>query len=246
MPFGNDPFSDPNYWAQVYAQQGKQQAQDSYDAESKRLDQERYESLTAAEKAQREKDMAEGRARGEKEFGEGSLGRVDQERAAEVADLIEKRKARLSGYTPEEMNAQRDQLNEGTNRDMATGLRALRSAQGAAGVRGGMAGAQAGRVVTEANNARSKTERDLYVNQIAERSRALDNLEKTVGAARTDELERQKFNIGQANKEKYGRLGTEFGYASLGSAERSAVMQRVVGERAAAEQKKIAENQGKK
>lgn len=223
---------------------------DRYKVESKlaqqQSDDERYNRLRGQAKAERDAAMAEGRARGEKEFADNSLGRVDAERSAEVGDLIAKRKERLSGYTPEEENDMRDKLNEETNRGMATTMRAVRGAQGASGVRGGLAAAQQVQVALDAQRSRTGAERDLAINKVAERARALDSLDGAISKARADELDRQKYNISQANKEKFGRLGTEMSYASLGSAESNAVMQRIIGENASADAKEMAAKQGKK
>jgi hypothetical protein len=71
-------------------------------------------------------------------------------------------------------------------------------------------------------------ERDLYLKNLDMRRSALDNLERSVGGARADELERQQFNLGQQNKERMGQLDTEMGYGALGSAERAGVLQRLI------------------
>ncbi len=209
-------------------------------------DDERYNRLKGQAKADRDASMAEGRARGEAEFADQSLGRVDAERSGEISDLIAKRKERLGGYTPEEENAMRDQMDEQTKRGTQTVMRQVRGAQGSSGVRGGLAVAQQIQVANEGNKARAGVERDLAINKVAERSRALDSLDSTVAKARADELDRQKYNITQANKEKFGRLGTEMSYASLGSAESNAVMQRIIGENASADAKEMASKAGKK
>jgi hypothetical protein len=217
-----------------------------YSDEKQQKEDTRFSHLSDQTKKYRDQDLAEGRARGEKEFADESLGRVDANRSAEIGDLIAQRKARLSGYSPEEENALHDQATNELNRNTQTTVRQLRGVLNQSGVKGGAAGAQVAKVYSDADRVKGGLERDLYVQKIAERKGALDSLEKTLGTAKSDELERQKYNISQQNKEKFGRLGTEFGYASLGSGERASIMQRIIGEDAADASQKVAAHSGKK
>jgi hypothetical protein len=79
------------------------------------------------------------------------------------------------------------------------------------------------------------------------RRQALGQFETSVNQAREDELARQQFNLGQQGKEKYGQLSTELGFASLGVADRGALMQKRIGEaQASAAVNAANSNSGKK
>lgn len=189
-----------------------------------------YDFYLSRSKAQRNEDLAEGRARGEQIFKEGALGRLSADRAKEISDIVAQRKAMAQGFTPQERQVMEDTANQTVNQSTAQSLRALRGIQGANNVRGGMAAAQQGRVVSAGDQARIQAARDIELQNIAARRQGMDALEKSLETAKADEM----FNLGQANKETLGRLTTELGYGSLGAAERGAVGQMVVGEQAAA------------
>jgi hypothetical protein len=55
--------------------------------------------------AARKQDMADGRARGEELFREGSLGRVQEGRSQEISNIIARRHAESNGFSTEEQNA---------------------------------------------------------------------------------------------------------------------------------------------
>jgi hypothetical protein len=206
----------------------------------------RQQMLTDQNTASRTADLAAGAARGKQLFGDGTLGRVDSTRAGEVADIIKQRQAQTQGFTPEEQNAFRDQNESAINNNTQTNLRAMRGAQGANGVKGGLAVAQQAQAFRDNAAQKAGVERDLYLKNIDLKRSALDSLEKSTGSARADELSRQQFDIGQANKEKEGQLSTELGYGSLGSSDRAAILQRLAGEDQAAATKDAANNMGKK
>lgn len=153
--------------------------------------------------------------------------KIDQATAARTKDLAagRARGAELfadgslgrvaEGYTPEEQNAMRDS-NLGTiNSAGKANLRALRIQQAANGIRGTQAVAQQGRMQNDQQQQVVGSERDLFLKNIDDRR---------TGA---------KYNIDQANREKQSQLVTELGYGSLGSADRGAVMQQLVGEKQA-------------
>lgn len=120
------------------------------------------------------------------------------------------------GYSDQELNAMRDNNMATIGSAGKQNLRALRIQQAASGVRGGQATAQQAKMQNDNQNQIVQSERDLFLNNINQR--------------RDD----QKYNIDQANREKQAQLVTELGYGSLGSADRGAVTQRIVGEKQAA------------
>lgn len=181
-------------------------------------------------KLRRDSDLAEGRKRGEEIFADGSIGRVDANRSKEIADIIARRDAESKGFSDEEQNAFRAKNQVDINQSLAGKMRALKVAQAQSGVRGGLASAQQARVVSDSNKDNVTNERELFLKNIDARRQGLNSYEQSVGGARKDELERTMYNQAQLNKEKLGRLGTEFGYGSLGSGERSAMYQKWAGE----------------
>lgn len=197
-----------------------------------------------ATKLNREEDLAAGRKRGAEEFGDGSLGRVDEGRSKDIADIIERRKAESNGFSDEEQNAFREKNQVDLNQSLAGKMRALKVAQAQSGVRGGLATAQQASAVKDANAANVANERELFLKNIDARRQGLANYETSVGGAEKGELERTMYNQGQVNKEKLGRLGTEFGYGSLGSGERAALFQKWAGEDQAKATKEAAKESG--
>lgn len=191
----------------------------------------RGQKLLDRNRADRNRDMEEGRRRGEQVFGEGMLGRVDAARSQEVGDVLARRRENLAGFTPEEQNALREQNMTAINQASQGQMRQLRAQQASAGVRGPAALAQQNAMMQGAQGQMTQAERDLFIKNAEMKRGALDSLEQSIGSARSDELSRQQFNIGQQNKEKYGQISSELGFASLGSSDRAAVAQQLLGEK---------------
>lgn len=190
------------------------------------------ELLKSARKARGE-DLAEGRKRGEAEFGEGSLGRVDAQRAAEISDVLARRQQQLQGYTPEEQNALKSQALGGVQKAQQLAQRQLMGQLGQSGLRGGARGGALGQLAQQGLQQQAQVGQNLFTNQINQRRDALNQYQGALQGARADELARQQFNIGQTGKEKLGRLQTEMGFGQLGLGERSAVGQQAAAEKAA-------------
>ena len=170
---------------------------------------------------QREYDIAKGQETLGKEFSEGSLGRIDAGRSQNIQDIIASKKARLSGFTAEENQALREKGVSSINKSTQTALRNLRGFQGATGVRGGTAGSQQLNILKSGIQSKANVERDLFLQNIEEKRRNLQDFEASVTGAEATEQERNLFNIDQANKEKFGRLSAGLGYAQLGVTERA-------------------------
>lgn len=233
--------------------------QNDLDKEKAKQEQERnFRTINDAERSRRQKvmldearagrnqDMAEGRARGEQLFGTGQLGRVDATRSGDVQDIIARRKAFLSGFSPEEMNAQRDQFTEGNDRSVEMNLRRLRGENARAGVRGPVATAQAATALRAGSDAEATNQREIFLKNADAKRGALGDYEKSVSGAEATDLDKQKFNLGQMLKEKYGVAGTELGYAGLGAGERGQVLSQLLSEDQSAATIKAAESGGKK
>ena len=200
----------------------------------------------AQQKYYRDQDLAQGRLRGEQIFGEGSLGRVAEGNSQDVADIIAARKANLQGYTPEEMATLRNQADDEIGKTMGMALRTAKGAQNQAGLNSGIAAGQNTQIAKAAIQAKAQAEQGLLLDQISKRRAALDSLSGEVANAEKLNLTKQQYNQEQANKEKIGGLTTEFGYAGLGAADRSGVMQQVVGQAQADAMKAQAAKQGGK
>lgn len=206
-----------------------------------------YEQRLAQAQAAREADMAKGRARGQELFGEGALGRVQQDRAGEVADIIAQRKAQAQGFTPEEQQSMRDNNMRSIQQNQAAALRAQQMNMARSGVRGAVAANQMGSMQRGLQGQLADQERQLFLENINQRRQGLGALEQSTQGARADELARQQYNQAQMGREKAGQLSTEMGMAGLGAGERSALMQQMSAEQGADAQRKIAEaNKGKK
>jgi hypothetical protein len=200
----------------------------------------------AQQKYYRDQDLAAGQKRGEQIFGSGALGRIDTAPSADMASIIAARRANLQGYTPEEMATMQNGIDKGVNSTMSTALRAAKAGQNQAGLNSGIAAGQNTQVAKAAIASKSDAQQQLMLNQIQQRRAALDAMSGDVGKSDTLSLQKQQYNQEQANKEKIGQLTTEFGYAGLGAADRSGVMQQVVGQAQADAMKAQAAQSGQK
>jgi hypothetical protein len=193
----------------------------------------RRKDYAAYSAKERQKDMLRGRARGQQLFGNEALGRVGSDRSQEVKDIIARRQRQSQGYTPQEMNAFRGQQQGNIQRQIATQQRGLQQAQAGAGVFGPAALAQRKALQQQSLAQQGGTERQMFLDNIAQRRQGMNALEQSIGAARSDEFGRKKFDLGQLGKEKLGEIGTEMGYAGLGAQERGGASQQALGEASA-------------
>jgi hypothetical protein len=183
----------------------------------------------AINRAGRQTDMAEGRARGEEIFKEGNLGRVDAGRNEETHNIIEARRAQAKGFTGQQRQMMREEGLSNVMQQNAGQERNFRAQMAAQGMRGPAVAAALARMKAGATGQMAESERSLQLANIAQQNTGLNSLEQSTNAAQAGELGRQQFNIGQANKERFGQLGTEMGYASLGAGDRAAAVQRLIG-----------------
>lgn len=199
--------------------------------------QEAQAKFMAQAKAQREEALAQGRARGQELFADGSFGTRAQPLIGEdYATIIQKRKDALSGFSPEEQNAMQSQVMGGINNAQQTQLRQLRGIQGASGLRGAQASAQQQSVLQQGQKQKAEAGQNLFLQNIAARRAALGEFENTIN----QEQERRQ-------REKLAQLSTEFGYGSLAAAESAGAGQQALGlGRQIAGEKEAAANKGKK
>lgn len=219
-------------------------AEEALKQQRKIEDEQRFDERQIAQeqraRAQREADLAAGRARGEELFGNEALGRVGAQRSADIAEILAQRKAQLGGFTPEEQQAMREQNLGAVMQGQQAGARDLARQQARSGVRGALGAAQQAAFQQATQQQLANQERDLFLANIAEKRGALDKLEGSTRATEQDELGRQQFNLGQQGKELAGKLTTEFGYGGLGAQDRAAVLQQILGEKGVAGSERIA------
>jgi len=172
-------------------------------------------------------DVAEGRARGEELFGEGTLGRVETGRPAETQQLIQERRAGLGGLTSQEQTVARERALQGVTEQSQTELARVR---GILGRQGGQlddpsAVAQQRAVLERSLRERGNVERDLLLADVALREQRRGALEGLTGQAQAADLTRAQINAERRQRELSGQLQTEFGIAGLGSQERFGLRQ---------------------
>lgn len=183
-------------------------------------------------------------------FGSGALGRYNQEEAAknyrsgEISDVLARRKAALAGLEAPEGQALKEKALEGLNEQTQTGLRQLRGAQG--GISPVRAAAQQAALLRSQDVGRGKLERDLLLENVNIKNRALSDFEQAVRAAEAEEQARLGYNIDQSNKEKYGQLAAEMGFEQLAQTPLDRLSQQGIAEKQANAARVAAAAGGKK
>lgn len=208
--------------------------------------------------ANRTRAMNQGRNLGRELFGHGTLPRLTEGRSQEQADMLANRRAvqdvagqrsggmqdiaarryaGLEGFTAPENAALRQRAYEGFRGQVATGQRALQRAMGQNRVFGDAAVAGLANFQRSANAEAAKAERDLMIQNIAEKQNRLGQYEQslagmegtewgrlqqalqgTEGLQQTisaDELNRQMYNNQQFQREKAGQLQAMLGTMGL-------------------------------
>lgn len=197
-------------------------------------------------RAQRELDFARGRERAEIDFGDGALGRVRQERSDDTRSILDERRAAATqGFDNPTLQATREQGLSQLNRQNLSQQRNLRSRQAASGVSGGIAAAQQMALQQQQQSGQQQLERQLFLDDVAQRRTALGDLETSVAATERDELNREQFNLEQRRRETLGRITGQFAEAGLGVADRTAAISADAA-REAAESSRQAARGGKK
>ena len=185
-------------------------------------------------RAERRADIRTGRREGRDLF-EGKLGRVGQKRTAQLGDIINRRQEQaIHGLGARAFQAGREARLRGLDRAAQLQQRQLAGMQGRMGIRGGSAAGQLAQLMGQQQRERQAAEQDLFLQDVAQRQKLLGDYETAVRQAEADELARQKFNIGQVGREKFGELASGLGEAQLGAAERTGIGQTDIGRMMAA------------
>lgn len=171
-----------------------------------------------------EKEIIKGAKFGSAVLGEGltRLGNDEQ-----VKEVLSRFKDQSQGYNAQELQAQRELMNQEINRGGQTQMRALQAQLARAGVRGGVAGSQLRDVALGTLQQKANVEKQLFVENAAARERGLQSYAKALGDIKT-------FDIGQEQAEKNIILQSGMGFAQMGSAERIGKMQAEAARAAAA------------
>jgi hypothetical protein len=160
-----------------------------------------------------------------------------QQRDPEMERMLEVMRGGLGGLTAQENTMMRERGEQGMETSLQTSLRSLAGLQGRSGVRGAAAQAGAMDLLAERLMKQKELERDLQLENINvqdrrragygdllsnvlgtefnQRQSTLNALEGSTGLARTDELNREMFNIQQGESADALRNSTLFGLVGL-------------------------------
>lgn len=136
--------------------------------------------------------------------------RVAQDRPQEIQDIINRRKAQSEqGLNAQEYQALRESRLGGLRSANLGQQRQQLAQQARFGLAGPAAAQQMAGLLAQQQAARQQAERDLLLENVAQRQQALQGYESSLGKAREDELARQQFNIGLTGREAMLRMSPE-------------------------------------
>lgn len=165
---------------------------------------------TAAAEARYWENLKQGQAKADEMFKEGSLGRMEDSRQAEMNEQLAKLKAGQDGMTPEEMTAAREQGRVEIDRQLAQNQRGLGASAAANGVRGASAAGLQARAGQQAQAASGDLARKLVTDNLAQRNFGTQLYGNTLQAQQGTELGIQKENLGAQRSEAFGRASLPF------------------------------------
>lgn len=123
-----------------------------------------------------------------------------------LQEILDLRRGGLEGLTGQELQGFREQGAEEINRQLQTGLRGLSIGAAGRGVRGGAAGIGSRDLVRQSVDARGDLERDLFLANVAERNRRLNEFQGLASQIDNNRFGRQ-FEAGTAAQQAL--FGTE-------------------------------------
>lgn len=174
----------------------------------------------------RERDMNRGKERGEELFGEGSLGRIDASRSADMSEIIANRQDVMrNGLGAEAFQASREARLGGLQRSEQMAARQMRSGQAGSGVTGPLAQAQQMALLGQQQTGRQGAERQMLLDNVQLKNQALGAAEQSITGAEATETGKTQYNQDRLGREKLGVLTTMMGEAALGASERGAAIQ---------------------
>lgn len=207
-----------------YGNQNMLSPTDRYNLNLENLVSARYQNQLAG-------DLRSGRQRGAEVYGEGSLGRLSTDRPEEHSYLL----STYRDLSEKGLNAPQYQALNERRLGEIRGAEQTRLAQqnrnlANSGVRGGAAANIQSQTLRQSQIDRGRASQDMALADVAYRDKARADYANTFGQVRQDEAARQMYNNQQRNKELQGRQAYEFGYASLGAAQRGAAQKYVAGQ----------------
>lgn len=156
--------------------------------------------------------LAAGKTQAEALVPAGTFGKVDEARAQETTDYLNKLKSLSeSGITGQEAEAQRAAMYQNINQATQGNLRQLRGIQGAQGLQGAAAAAQQSRQLREGAAQKAQAERDIFLKSQDVARGALSQYGSAMTQAQADELARKQFNISQDEQDFLSKLGIQLG-----------------------------------
>lgn len=188
-------------------------------------------------RATRLKDYEVGAARGQDLFKEGSLGRLGTNE--DMASILQRRREGAGGFTPQQQDLMRAQQLASINSATQGNMRALKGAQGASGIQGGLANSQLAGALGQGAALRNSAEVQMQLANIQQQQQGLQNYQDLAQQMAT-------YDIGQKNKETYGQYSTGISEQALGSADRGAALARAVSKDNAGQQVAVQSSGGKK
>ena len=162
-----------------------------------------------------EREIVKGSQFGASVIGDG-LSRMGDNEA--IKDVLARQKDLSQGMNAQELQANRELMNQGINQAGNTQMRALQAQLSRAGVKGGVAGAQIRDASLATMSQKANVEKQLFVEDRAARENSLQRYAQNLGEVTASD-------IGQEQAEMNIVMQSGMGFAQLGSAERAAAMQ---------------------
>lgn len=152
----------------------------------------------------------------------GALGRVSTEASPEQKAAMERMKAGLGGYTSQEYQASREQMQRGLNSNLATSLAQLAKGQARGKVYGAAATAQQGNQLRSAQNTKDNLEQDLMVKNIDEMRSRLGEYTGQANTLYGQNMAAQQTNLSQEQAERAAQTDAQKTNLSQEEKERAA------------------------
>lgn len=144
--------------------------------------------------------------------------RIDDPYAAQTQEFLNTLKNRIGGMNSQEMQAARDQGLLGLDRETNQNLERYASIAGAHGVQGGAAAALMGKALNNANYARGNLERQLLLDNIAEKDKAAQAYGGALSTATQGAYNYGTYNAGAHDRDTAAHLSLPFNLLSIGQA----------------------------
>lgn len=159
----------------------------------------------------------------------GALGRVSTEASPEQKAAMERMKAGLGGYTSQEYQASREQMQRGLNSNLATSLAQLAKGQARGKVYGAAATAQQGNQLRSAQNTKDNLEQDLMVKNIDEMRSRLGEYTGQANTLYGQNMAAQQTNLSQEQAERAAQTDAEKTNLGQVAAEKSGAINAITG-----------------